>query len=307
MGAAIRMAGVVKAFSGPGLRGLLGGGARRALDGLSFEVPAGSICAFVGPNGAGKTTTMSILSGYLTAEEGEVDLLGAGPFDPIRHRGRVGVLPQDAELPPASSPRQLLSIWAQLQGMSGAAVAREVDRALEAVLLRERAEEPVRSLSHGMRRRVTVASALLGEPELVLLDEPTSGLDPSQAAHLRGCLEGLRGRRTVLISSHNLMELERLCDFAVFIERGRCARSAPMRALTGADQRAVIALEAPIPAGLAAEVPVEIGAEETPGAAITRELARLIAAGARISEVRRGASLEQQYLHARSAEAGEGR
>ena len=301
-GVAVRMSGVQKRFAS-GLPGL-----RRwsvALDGMSLEVPTGSICAFVGPNGAGKTTTMSILSGYLEADTGQVDLLGGGPFDPARHRGRVGVLPQDAELPPASSPRQLLRIWGRLQGLSGAAVERAVEEALETVMLRERAEEPVRALSHGMRRRVTVASALLGSPELILLDEPTSGLDPAQAAHLRGCLEVLRGRRTVLISSHNLPELERLCDHAVFIDKGRCQQSAPMRALTGADRQAVITLEAPLDG--AQDIPIRLADSDprTLGEAITQELARLIAAGARISEVRRGGSLERRYLDTEGP--GEGR
>jgi ABC-type multidrug transport system ATPase subunit len=229
-----------------------------------------------------------------------VDLLGRGPFDPATHRGRVGILPQDAELPPASTPRQLLTVWARLQGLDGPAARRAVDAVLETVLLTDRADARVATLSHGMRRRVTVGSALLGDPELVLLDEPTSGLDPSQARHLRERLAAERGRRTVLISSHNLAELEALCDHAIFIDHGRCTRAGPMTTLTGRDREVRILLAPPFPVGRAAEVllraPDGVAIED----ATTTALRTLLDEGARIVEVRRGESLERRYF------AGEG-
>lgn len=283
---AIRVEGLQKRF-----------GRAVALDGLSFTVPAGSLCALVGPNGAGKTTTLSILAGFLPADAGRVDLLGRGPFAPLAHRGRVGILPQDAELPTASTPRQLLAVWARLQGLDGARADRAVDEVLEVVLLRDRADARIATLSHGMRRRVTVASALVGDPELVLLDEPTSGLDPAQARHLRDALAAWRGRRTLVISSHNLAELEALCDHVVLVDRGRCTRDASLAALTRADRLVTIRLAAPVPEGLAAEETVTLGED---GRAIeelvTARLAALIARGARIAEVRRGESLERRYL-----------
>ena len=273
-------------------------GKTRALDGLSFSVPTGTICGLVGPNGAGKTTTLSILAGFLRPDAGRVDLLRRGPFDVTAHRGRVGILPQDADLPVASTPRQLLCIWGELQGLSAGDARRAADRVLETVLLSDRAEARVGTLSHGMRRRLTVASALLGDPELVLLDEPSSGLDPAQAHHLREALAAERGRRTLLVSSHNLAEVESLCDHVVVIDRGRCTRAGPMLSVTRADRQVTITLAAPYPPGRGAVVALRLDPDDSrPVEVATTELLTvLLAEGARIVEVRRGESLEARYL-----------
>lgn len=273
-------------------------GRQVALDGLSFEVPAGSICALVGPNGAGKTTTMAVVCGFVESDGGTVDVLGIGPYDPDRHRGRVGILPQDAELPPASTPRQLLHIWGRMQGIPASGIGVAVRGALEAVDLLGRAEARVGTLSHGMRRRLTVASALLGEPELVLLDEPTSGLDPLQAWQLRERIAAERGRRTVVISSHNLLELEALCDHVIFVEKGRCLRAGSMQAVTGRDREARVRLDAPYPPGRGEWVDLRLSPEDprSLGRATSDLLAVLLAEGALVAEVRRGDSLERRYF-----------
>lgn len=267
-----------------------------ALDGLDLEVPAGSVCGLVGPNGAGKTTAMSVVAGYVRPDAGQVDLLGLGPFDPERHRGRVGILPQDAELPPASTPRQLLTIWARLQGLSGGDVRRAVDEALQDVLLVDRADARVGTLSHGMRRRVTVASALLGNPDLVLLDEPTSGLDPAQARHLRDRIARERGRRTVLVSSHNLAELESLCDWVIFVNHGRVTNAGPMDVVTGRDREVHVRLAPPFPPGRGDVVTLRVAPGDAVEVATTELLRALLAEGALVAEVRRGASLERRFL-----------
>ncbi|MFN7145806.1 MAG: ABC transporter ATP-binding protein [Myxococcota bacterium] len=282
---AIRCVGMVKRYR-----------KNRALDGLDLTVPTGTICGLVGPNGAGKTTTMSILAGYLGPDQGTVDLLGRGPFSPDTHRGRVGILPQDAELPVASTPRQLLTVWARLQGMDGPTARRAVDEVLDTVLLADRADARVGTLSHGMRRRVTVASALLGNPELVLLDEPTSGLDPTQAKHLRDRIAAEQGRRTVLVSSHNLAELEQICDWVVFIDKGRCTRAGPMAALTGKDREVYVRLAAPFPPGRGEVVTLRVDDGVAVEDATSDLLRVLLAEGARIVEVRRGESLERRYF-----------
>jgi ABC-type multidrug transport system ATPase subunit len=282
---AVRCEGLIKAFR-----------RRRALDGLDITVPAGSICGLVGPNGAGKTTTMSILAGYLGPDSGRVDLLGRGPFSYDTHRGRVGILPQDAELPTASTPRQLLGLWARMQGLDASSARRAVDEALETVLLTDRADARVATLSHGMRRRVTVASALLGDPELVLLDEPTSGLDPAQARHLRDRIAAQRGRRTVLVSSHNLAELEQICDHVVFIDQGRCVRAGPLASLTGRDREVYIRLAPPFPPGRTEEITLRVPDGVAPEDATSDLLRTLLAEGARIVDVRRGESLERKFL-----------
>lgn len=273
-------------------------GARLALDALSFRVPEGSICGLVGPNGAGKTTTMSIIAGFLPADGGKVDLLGQGPFDPAKHRGRVGILPQDAELPTASTPRQLLTVWGRLQGLGGREVSGAVERVLEDVLLRDRADARIATLSHGMRRRVTVASALLGDPSFVLLDEPTSGLDPGQSRHLREVLVSRRGRKTILVSSHNLAELERMCDHVVMIADGRCTRAGSMEQVTGRTREVVVVLAPPFPPGREGELRLQLGPEDPRSVedATTELLRALLAEGARIREVRPGDSLESRYF-----------
>jgi len=273
-------------------------GKQHALADLSFTVPAGSICGLIGPNGAGKTTTMSIIAGFLAPDSGSVDLLGLGPFDPSKHAGKVGILPQDAELPTASTPRQLLSAWGRLQGIPASTLTQAIDRALGEVLLGDRADAKIATLSHGMRRRVTVASALLGEPAFVLLDEPTSGLDPAQAHHLRQVLDGLRGKTTVLISSHNVAELESLCDRVVVIDRGRCVREGAMSTVTGADREVTITLAQPLPVGISASVVLRLAADDPRSLpeATSEKLAELLAAGARIHEVRAGSSLEARVL-----------
>lgn len=265
-----------------------------ALDGLDLEVPEGTICGLIGPNGAGKTTAMSIIAGFVRQDSGRIDLLGRGPFDPDRHRGDVGILPQDAELPAASTPRQLLGIWARLQGIGE--VARAVDAALEDVLLSDRADTRIGALSHGMRRRVTVASALLGSPTFVLLDEPTSGLDPAQARHLRERIARERGRRTVLISSHNLAELESLCDHVVFIDHGRCTGAGSMATITGADREVCVTLAHPLPPGREARIVLRVAPGRRIEEATSELLGALLAEGALIAEVRRGESLERRFL-----------
>jgi ABC-type multidrug transport system ATPase subunit len=209
---------------------------KQALDALSFTIPTGSITGFVGPNGAGKTTTFGVVSGFLEPDQGTVDILGEGAFDPMRLKGRLGVLPQDAELPDRHTPLELLTHLACLQGMSRRDGRQEAARLVELVRLDDRRDHRITTLSHGMRRRVAVASALCGKPELVLLDEPLAGLDPSQAYSLRDRLAELRGRQTLVISSHNLAEVERLCDHVVMVQDGRCLREGPMAAMTGADE-----------------------------------------------------------------------
>lgn len=204
-----------------------------ALDNLSFEVPEGAICGLVGPNGAGKTTAFSVVSGYLQPDDGQVDILGQGAFDPYALKGRLGVLPQDAILPDRHTPRELLTHLARLQGESRRAGRKEAEHQLDRVGLSDRANMRIHTLSHGMQRRVAVATALVGNPDLVLLDEPLSGLDPRQAASLRDALSELRGIKTLIISSHNLAELERLCDFVILLDRGSVVEQGPLDAVTG--------------------------------------------------------------------------
>ena len=197
-----------------------------ALDGFSLSVPEGSIMGLVGPNGAGKTTWMMCVVGLLNADAGEISLLGGGAFDAAEHSGRVAMLPQDSELPLEMSPRSLFMTFARLQGLSGKRAAAAAEEALAAVHLEDCAAKPVRALSHGMRKRVMAGQCFIGDPEILLLDEPMNGLDPEETARLRGLILAGKGRRTTVISSHNLQDLERLCTHVAFADSGRIIQSA---------------------------------------------------------------------------------
>lgn len=200
-------------------------GRHRALDGFTLSVPSGAIMGLVGANGAGKTTWMMTVAGLLHPDSGEIDLLGQGPFNAAVHGGRLSILPQDSELPLEASPRTALYRFARLQGLAPDAARRSADDALAAVNLGDRATSPVRSLSHGMRKRAMAAQCFVGHPEVVLLDEPLNGLDPIEADRMRRFILEQRGQRTVVVSSHNLNDIERLCTHVAFIERGKVRRA----------------------------------------------------------------------------------
>lgn len=207
-------------------------GPTRAVRGVSLEVEEGQCLGLIGPNGAGKTTTFSLIAGYAFPTSGSLKVLGVNPGDSGALKGRVGVLPQDAALP-SVRVGDLLTYWARLSGVARPeAEARSV---LEAVGLSESWRGMANQLSHGMAKRVALAQALLGEPPLLLLDEPTEGLDPRIAAQIRQLISDRRGKHTIIISSHNLSELEQLCDAAAILDRGALVQTGSMDSLTSQD------------------------------------------------------------------------
>ncbi|QYJ88496.1 ABC transporter ATP-binding protein [Shewanella halotolerans] len=194
-------------------------GSKRALNDINLELSAGQPIALVGPNGAGKTTLFSLLCGYIRPTEGAVKILGHAPGSTAL-LGKVAALPQDARLDPNLTIAAQLELFAQLQGFNAAAARRECQRVLALVDLAEVAPQKPSSLSHGMSKRVSIAQALIGSPELVLLDEPTAGLDPANAKAIRELVRAQIGKTTFVISSHNLAELEKLCDKVLYLDKG---------------------------------------------------------------------------------------
>lgn len=192
---------------------------KTALSKLNFDVEAGDPVALVGPNGAGKTTLLSILSGYIRPSVGQVTLFNNKPGS-SKLFGRVSALPQDAQLDPHFSIGKQLSFYAELQGMSRHQASIEASRVLELMRLSEVYNEQPSALSHGMGKRVAIAQALIGNPELVLLDEPTAGLDPANARNIRNIVTELSTSTTFIISSHNLSELERMCKTVLHLDNG---------------------------------------------------------------------------------------
>ena len=194
-------------------------GNKKALNNISFEIQAGQPIALVGPNGAGKSTLFGILAGYIPATSGEAKILGHNVGSP-ELIGRIGALPQDALFNPNLTIQQQLSFLARLQGFGRSEAFKEAARVLELMQLADTAKEKITALSHGMKKRVAIAQALMGEPELVLLDEPTAGLDPENARNIRQQVMALSDETTFVISSHNLEELERLCEQVLYLDQG---------------------------------------------------------------------------------------
>ena len=281
-------------------------GAGRALDGFTLAVPLGATLGLVGRNGAGKTTWMMTVAGFVRPDAGEINLLGCGPFDADLHAGKLSILPQDSELPLEACPRELLVRYARLQGLAKAAAEKAADELLAAFNLKDKARSAIRSLSHGMRKRVTVAQAFIGEPQVVLLDEPLSGLDPEEADRMRSFIRARRGRTTLVISSHQLDDIEKLCTHVAFVEAGKVGRMETLSALTAASGRVVYAL-ARAPEGVHAEgcefswneekgeLAVDYAAERAVEDVNAQLLPLLLPFGVR--SVVAGRSLEEVYLN----------
>lgn len=197
---------------------------KRVLDGISFECQAGEPIALVGPNGAGKTTLLSILCGYIKPSFGTVQVLGHTPGSKAL-LGKVAALPQDAQFDPVFTIARQLAFYAELQGFSYRQAKEEALRVLALMDLAESATAYPADLSHGMRKRAAIAQALIGKPKLILLDEPTAGLDPANAKNIRQQIAAISNETTVIISSHNLQELERLCTTVLYLEQGKLQQS----------------------------------------------------------------------------------
>jgi ABC-type multidrug transport system ATPase subunit len=285
-------------------------GPKVAVNQVSLTVPQGQVYGLIGPNGAGKTTTFSMMCGYLYPSEGQIRILGVDPMTPGALKGRLGALPQDAVLPPSWEVGTLLTYWARLSGLEQP--EREAREALEKVGLADAWFTQTQALSHGMAKRTAMAQALMGRPPLVLLDEPTAGLDPRIAGQVRQVIRDLRGQHTVVVSSHNLQELEQLCDGAAILDRGSLVQAGAMSELTGQGQefRVQIARGEVIPPELT-QLPGVLDAKlEAPGVllvrfdgqmhppeeVISRTVGHLLQTGVLILGVSRGARLEDRVL-----------
>ena len=204
-------------------------GTVRAVDGLSFLVEAGSVTGFLGPNGAGKTTTLRVLLGLVSPTSGTATIDGrryADLPDPMR---MVGAALEASSFHPGRTARDHLRILSLSAGLPPT----RADEVLAQVALTESADRRVGGFSLGMRQRLALAGALLGDPQVLLLDEPANGLDPEGIAWLRGFLRHLASQgRTVLVSSHVLAEVQQTVDHVVIISRGRLITSAPLAELT---------------------------------------------------------------------------
>lgn len=202
-------------------------GSHNAVDRISFEVDAGEVVGFLGPNGAGKSTTMRILTGLLSASSGEAWVAGrsvARETAAIRHL--IGFMPENNPLPEDLRVVEFLRFRARLKGVPARRRKARIDEVMDICDLRHgAARKMIGNLSKGYRQRVGIADAILAEPPIVILDEPTIGLDPHQILGFRRMIQQLRGSMTLVISSHILPEIEKVCDRSVILNRGQVVAS----------------------------------------------------------------------------------
>lgn len=202
-------------------------GAMKAVDGVSFKIKKGEIVGFLGPNGAGKSTTMKILSGLMPATSGRAYICGVSVAnDPKLAQSHLGYMPENNPLPEEMRVKEYLTFRAKIKGVRGRDVKANVQEAMEVCQLHRKASRKIiGNLSKGFRQRVGIADALLSKPDVIIMDEPTIGLDPHQIIAIRELIDSLRGRMSVIISSHILPEIELVCDRVMIINQGRIVAS----------------------------------------------------------------------------------
>ena len=216
-------------------------GAVSAVDGLSFEVAQGSVTALLGGNGAGKTTTIGMIMGLVLPTSGRVEVLGVDMArDRYRALAKMNFESPYVDMPHRLTVRQNLKIFARLYGVRD--VAGRIAELAESLAMQEFLDRPAGKLSAGQKTRVALAKALVNEPEVLLLDEPTASLDPDTADWIRRRLEDYRHARgaTILLASHNMAEVERLCDRVIMLKTGRVVDDGSPSALVGRYGRATL-------------------------------------------------------------------
>ncbi|HWD69370.1 MAG TPA: ABC transporter ATP-binding protein [Solirubrobacteraceae bacterium] len=231
-------------------------GAREAVRGIDLEVRRGEIFAFLGPNGAGKTTTVEILEGFRHASGGSVEVLGRDPWEaPGSWRARLGIVLQESGAEPGLTVRECVALYAGYYP-----APRNVDETIALVGLAAQSGERATSLSGGQRRRLDVALALIGDPELIFLDEPTTGFDPSARRAAWEVVAGLRELgKTIFLTTHYMEEAERLADRIAVIAAGQIVAEGTPQNLGGRQlEAAQISFRLPATADALGELPAAL-------------------------------------------------
>ena len=196
-------------------------GNHTAVNNVSFTIEDGHIYGFLGPNGAGKSTTMNIITGCLSATEGEVKVNGYDIFDePYKAKATIGYLPEIPPLYTDMTPYEYLMFVAEAKGVSANQRYPQVREVMEITGLEDYSDRLIKNLSKGYRQRVGIAQAMLGDPDIIILDEPTVGLDPKQIIEIRELIKDLGKIKTVILSSHILAEIASVCDHIIIIAHG---------------------------------------------------------------------------------------
>lgn len=202
-----------------------------AVDGLNLQVGAGEVFGFLGPNGAGKTTTMNVLLGFVNATSGFASIFGVDVRQPIA-RQRIGYLPELTYYYKFLNTEELLRFYARIFRIPSAERDRRIDSILKVVELESARKRLIKTYSKGMQQRVGLAQALINDPDLLILDEPTSGLDPLGRMKVREIIQRLKEQgKTVFFSSHELGEVETVCDRVAILHQGRLQVAGPVSEL----------------------------------------------------------------------------
>ena len=286
-------------------------GAVQALDGASFELRKGELLALLGPNGAGKTTLIRAIAGRVRLDAGAIRVFDQ-PVAGGRTPRELGIVPQELAVYPLLTARENLEGFGRLLGLTGAALVRQVDWALECTGLGDRAREPVKQFSGGMRRRLNIACGILHHPRIVLLDEPTVGVDPQSRDRIYATLAELTAEGvSLLLTTHHLEEAEARCSRTVIIDHGKVIASGTLPELVdltvGRHRLVTLRLDAPLDPGAVSRLRVEIDPAEPRqvrarmtdvAADLPPLLEGIRAAGATVDDVEvRGPSLQAVFIH----------
>jgi ABC-2 type transport system ATP-binding protein len=205
---------------------------------LTFKVETGRIWGLLGPNAAGKTTTMRILTGYLPATAGRATVAGFDVFnEPDAVKKSIGYLPEVVPLYPDMTVSGYLGFVAEIKQVPAAKRKAAIGRVIESAGLKDVGHRLIKNISRGFKQRVGIAQAMIHDPQVLVLDEPTIGLDPAQIREIRELIKGLRGERTILLSTHILPEVTQVCDGVVIINEGRLMASGSLEDLAASFDR----------------------------------------------------------------------
>jgi ABC-2 type transport system ATP-binding protein len=220
-------------------------GTQKAVNNISFTVNKGEIVGFLGPNGAGKSTTMKMLTGYLNADEGQIEICNIPVLENnIDTKKRIGYLPEANPLYLEMYVREYLAFIAGVHKISGAGY--RIEEVIGMVGLTPEAHKKIGQLSKGYKQRVGLAAALVHSPEVLILDEPTSGLDPNQIVEIRNVIKSLATEKTILFSSHIMQEVEAICDRVIIINKGNIVaddRLTNLQKINGSLQQVMVAFK----------------------------------------------------------------
>ncbi len=217
-------------------------GTQQALKDISISIQKNQTTGLVGPNGAGKTTLFSLMCGFLSPTSGSVEVLGHDPQS-IAIKGRFSILPQDASLLKTLPVGKQLSMLAELQGLGKKEAQQEAIRVIKLVDLYPSLNQIPEQLSHGMLKRIAIAQAFIGSPEVILLDEPTAGLDPNTTDTIKSVIRTLSQQTTIVITSHNLEVIEDLCQSIIILNKGQLDSHQQVADLTSRSRAITFKLE----------------------------------------------------------------